>query len=47
MPSHFHIRNALDRFSRVGDLFEGVLTRPQRLEPAIQKLDEIVRAAAR
>ena len=47
MPAHFHIRNAMDRFSRVGDLFEGVLTRPQRLEPAIQKLDEIVRAAAR
>ena len=45
MPSHFHIRNAIDRFSRLGDLFEGVLARPQRLEPAIQKLDEIVRAA--
>jgi bifunctional non-homologous end joining protein LigD len=47
MPSHFHIKNALDRFSRVGDLFEGVLNRPQQLEPAIQKLDAIVGAGAR
>ena len=28
MPSQFHIRNVLDRFSRVGDLFEPVLTKP-------------------
>ena len=25
MPSHFHIRNAMDRFERLGDLFEPVL----------------------
>jgi bifunctional non-homologous end joining protein LigD len=37
-PEQFHLGNALDRFSRVGDLFEGVLKRPQRLEAAIDKL---------
>jgi bifunctional non-homologous end joining protein LigD len=42
LPSQFHLRNALDRFSRVGDLFEGVLKKPQRLEPAIEKLDKVV-----
>ncbi len=42
LPTQFHLRNALDRFSRVGDLFEPVLTKPQRLEPAIEKLDQIV-----
>ncbi len=44
LPSQFHLRNALDRFSRVGDLFEAVLKKPQRLEPAIEKLDKIVQA---
>jgi bifunctional non-homologous end joining protein LigD len=47
LPSHFHIGNALDRFARVGDLFEPVLRKPQRLEPAIEKLQNIVRAGAR
>ncbi len=42
LQSQFHLRNALDRFSRVGDLFEPVLKKPQRLEPAIEKLDRIV-----
>ncbi len=42
LPSQFHLRNALDRFARVGDLFEPVLKKPQRLEPAIEKLDKIV-----
>ena len=37
-PGQFHIGNALARFDRVGDLFEGVLKRPQRLEPALEKL---------
>jgi bifunctional non-homologous end joining protein LigD len=46
-PSHFHIRNALDRFSRVGDLFEPVLKNLQRLEPAMQKLERLVQAGAR
>ena len=37
-PEQFHIGNALNRFDRVGDLFEGVLKRPQRLEKAVEKL---------
>jgi bifunctional non-homologous end joining protein LigD len=37
-PEQFHLGNALDRFDRVGDLFEGVLKRPQRLEAAVAKL---------
>jgi bifunctional non-homologous end joining protein LigD len=37
-PEQFHIRNALARFERVGDLFEGVLKRPQALEPAVEKI---------
>lgn len=44
-PRQFHIRNVLDRFARVGDLFEGVLKRPQRLEPALEKLAGMVRGA--
>ena len=37
-PGQFNIHNALDRFARTGDLFEGVLTKPQRLEPALEKV---------
>jgi bifunctional non-homologous end joining protein LigD len=37
-PEQFHIGNALARFDRVGDVFEGVLKRPQRLEKAVEKL---------
>jgi bifunctional non-homologous end joining protein LigD len=37
-PEQFHIGNALARFDRVGDVFEGVLKRPQRLEKAVAKL---------
>jgi bifunctional non-homologous end joining protein LigD len=37
-PGQFHIGNALARFDRVGDLFEGVLKRPQTLEAAVEKL---------
>ncbi len=37
-PLQFHLGNALARFDRVGDLFEGVLTRPQVLEPALERL---------
>jgi bifunctional non-homologous end joining protein LigD len=38
-PANFTIRNAPDRFARLGDLFEPVLTRPQKLEAALQKLE--------
>jgi len=37
-PADFTIRNAPERFARVGDLFAGVLARPQRLEAALDKL---------
>jgi DNA primase len=37
-PEQFHIGNALARFDRVGDLFEGVLKQPQGLEQAVEKL---------
>jgi bifunctional non-homologous end joining protein LigD len=37
-PAQFHLGNALARFERVGDLFEGVLKRPQRMEEAVEKL---------
>jgi bifunctional non-homologous end joining protein LigD len=37
-PEQFHIGNALARFDRVGDLFSGVLNRPQRMEDAVEKL---------
>ncbi|MBV9401198.1 MAG: DNA ligase D [Bryobacterales bacterium] len=39
-PEQFHIGNALARFERVGDLFEGVLNNPQKLERAVEKLSE-------
>ncbi|MBI3684407.1 MAG: DNA ligase D [Acidobacteria bacterium] len=42
-PQQFHIRNVLERFARLGDLFAPVLEAPQRLEPALQKLDSLVR----
>jgi bifunctional non-homologous end joining protein LigD len=37
-PAQFNIHNAMARFERTGDLFEGVLTKPQRLEPALEKV---------
>jgi bifunctional non-homologous end joining protein LigD len=37
-PEQFHLGNALARFDRVGDLFEGVLKHPQRLEAAVEKM---------
>ncbi len=37
-PSQFHIANVLRRFERVGDLFSGVLKKPQELGPALEKL---------
>lgn len=43
-PDQFHIRNAMDRFTRTGDLFAGVLDKPQRLEPALEKLERLVHA---
>lgn len=37
-PQQFHLRNAVARFERVGDLFAGVLTNPQRLEDALDQV---------
>jgi len=37
-PGQFNIHNAMDRFRRSGDLFEAVLKKPQRLEPALEKV---------
>ena len=42
-PKQFHLGNALERFARVGDLFEGVLNNRQRLEKPIEKLDGLMR----
>ncbi len=41
-PSQFTIGNALERFARTGDLFEGVLKRPQSLEKAFARLQKLV-----
>src|SRR5438270_2818462 len=37
-PQQFHIANVLRRFERVADLFAGVLSNPQELGPAIERL---------
>jgi bifunctional non-homologous end joining protein LigD len=42
-PSDFNIVNAPKRFIERGDLFEGVLSKPQRLEKAFSKLEKMVR----
>jgi hypothetical protein len=42
-PGQFHIGNARERFREVGDLFAGVLNRPQRLEEALGKLEKLFR----
>lgn len=43
-PQQFHLRNAIERFERVGDLFHGVLTNRQRLEPALERLAPLMDA---
>ncbi len=42
LPSQFTIHNVIDRFERVGDLFEPVLANPQKLEPALEKVSQLV-----
>jgi bifunctional non-homologous end joining protein LigD len=37
-PGQFTIANARQRFAEKGDLFRGVLEKPQRIEPALEKL---------
>ncbi len=45
-PAQFHIGNVLDRFARLGDIFQPVLSNRQRLEGALEKLEKLVREAA-
>ncbi len=42
-PSQFHISNVRERFSEKGDLFAGVLDKPQRMEAALPKLEKLFR----
>lgn len=46
-PAQFNIRNAVDRFARLGDLFAPVLNNPQKLEPAIAKLEKLLAPVAK
>ncbi len=41
-PEQFNIRNVLDRFERVGDLFQPVLTNKQKLETALERVSQLV-----
>jgi bifunctional non-homologous end joining protein LigD len=43
LPTQFTIANAPERFARTGDLFEGVLKMPQRIEEAFGRLEKLVR----
>jgi bifunctional non-homologous end joining protein LigD len=43
LPGQFHIGNARERFAEKGDLFEGVLAKPQRIEEALAKLEKLFR----
>jgi bifunctional non-homologous end joining protein LigD len=40
-PRQFNISNARERFQEKGDLFAGVLRRPQRMEKALGKLEKL------
>ncbi len=42
-PHDFDIKNGPARFDRLGDLFEGVLSKPQRIEKAFEKLEKLVK----
>jgi len=41
-PAQFNIHNVLDRFERVGDLFEPVLTNQQTIEAALERTSELL-----
>ncbi len=41
-PGQFNIHNAIERFERVGDLFEPVLMNRQKLETALEKVSQLV-----
>jgi len=42
-PKQFHIHNARERFSQKGDLFRGVLERPQNLSEPLGRLETLFR----
>ncbi len=42
-PKQFHIHNARERFRQKGDLFRGVLERPQNLYDALGRLEKLFR----
>jgi bifunctional non-homologous end joining protein LigD len=42
-PQQYNITNAVQRFREKGDLFAGVLNKPQRLDEALNKLDRLFR----
>jgi bifunctional non-homologous end joining protein LigD len=42
-PHEFNIANARERFREKGDLFAGVLKRPQKMEKALGKLEKLYR----
>jgi bifunctional non-homologous end joining protein LigD len=42
-PKQFHIHNARERFRQKGDLFRGVLERPQNLYEALHRLEKLFR----
>jgi len=42
-PGQFNIYNAPERFAKVHDLFAGVLSRPQRIEEPLQKLEALLK----
>jgi bifunctional non-homologous end joining protein LigD len=42
-PSHFTISNARQRFAEKGDLFAGVLEKPQKLDEPLARLEKLLR----
>jgi bifunctional non-homologous end joining protein LigD len=41
-PTDFNVHNAVQRFERVGDLFEPVLAKRQKLEHALERLGHLM-----
>jgi bifunctional non-homologous end joining protein LigD len=41
-PAQFQIGNVLRRFERTGDLFAGVLSKPQEIEPALERMEKLI-----
>jgi bifunctional non-homologous end joining protein LigD len=41
-PSQFHIANVQRRFERLGDVFAEVLSKPQKMEPALERIQKLL-----